>query len=282
MMKLNQIKVLRRLIIPLMHRLHVGDITIQHHWTHDKLTLHFFKHREYWYQGKDRKDATMTLLPALIRKGDYVIEIGGHIGYISLYLAHLVGLQGRVTVFEPGPDNLPYLHKNTAADPRLSVVEQAVTDYVGTARLYIDQLSGQNSSLIADYKILKANQEHAYLGSDVPSFVEVSCTTLDDFLNQVPEMAPAFIKIDVEGAELQVLKGMSETLKTPHLALMVEVHENAAAVFALLRDCGFLMFDSHQQPITTAQSVTGNIFCLKGDDDRLEVFSPRPQLRPQG
>jgi FkbM family methyltransferase len=275
MLKLNQIKVLRRLIIPLLHRLHVGDITIQHHWTHDQFTLHFFTHKEYWYQGKDRKHETMLLLQALIRKGDYVIEIGGHIGYISLYLAHLVGLQGRITVFEPGPDNLPYLQKNTAADPRISVVEKAVTDYIGTARLYIDKLSGQNNSLIADYKILMENQEHAYLGSEDANFVKVSCTTLDDFLNQVPETAPAFVKIDVEGAELQVLTGMKETLKAQNLALMVEVHENAAAVFSLLRDCGFLMFDQKKHPIAAAQDVKGNIFCLKGHDDRLEVFSPR-------
>jgi len=275
MLKLNQITVLRRLIIPLLQRINLGDITIQHHWTHDKFTLHFFKHREYWYQGKDRKRETMLLFPALIKKGDYVIEIGGHIGYISLYFAHLVGPQGRITIFEPGPDNLPYLQINTAADPRISVVEKAVTDYVGAARLYIDKLSGQNNSLIADYKILKENQELAYLDSGDASFIEVSCTTLDDFLNQVPETVPAFVKIDVEGAEFQVLKGMRETLKAKDLALMVEVHENAAEVFSLLRDRGFLMFDAKRQPIEAAKDVKGNIFCLKGNDDRLEVFSPR-------
>jgi FkbM family methyltransferase len=275
MMKLNQITLLRRLIIPLLQYFNLGDITIRHHWTNDQFTLHFFKHKEYWYQGKKRKLETMLLFSDLIKEGDYVIEIGGHIGYISLYLAHLVGPKGRITVFEPGPDNLPYLQKNTAADPRISLVKKAVTDYVGTAKLYIDKLTGQNNSLIADYRILKENTKLAYIDSGDASFIEVPCTTLDNFLNQVQTIFPSFVKIDVEGAEFHVLNGMRETLKTKDLALMVEVHENLEEVFLLLRDSGFLMFDPKRNPIKDAKDVRGNIFCIKKNDARMEVFSHR-------
>jgi FkbM family methyltransferase len=56
----------------------------------------------------------MTSLGKLIRSGETIVEIGGHIGYLSIYLSDLVGPQGRVYVFEPGPNNIPYIRKNIA------------------------------------------------------------------------------------------------------------------------------------------------------------------------
>jgi predicted methyltransferase len=66
---------------------------------------HSFKHYTYWYDGERREQTTMELFAKLINPGDVVVEVGGHIGYIAVYFSHLVGKQGRVVVFEPGPNN---------------------------------------------------------------------------------------------------------------------------------------------------------------------------------
>ncbi len=77
-MNLANVKLLRRLILPLFARLNPGDITITHHFTGDKVFLHSFKHKGYWFYGKNREKDTMELFRRLIRPADTIIEIGGH------------------------------------------------------------------------------------------------------------------------------------------------------------------------------------------------------------
>jgi FkbM family methyltransferase len=272
MKKSNQ-SFLRRLIIPILKRINFGDITIRHHWTGEKVTLHSFKHRNYWYRGKSREIESMLLFPEFVRKGDFVVEIGGHIGYISLYFAHLVGNEGQVTVFEPGPNNLFYLLKNTNSNSRISLVEKAVTDHTGMTKFYVEDLTGQNNSLLSNYGVLERNKHAAGVSSLEVEVVEVPCTTLDDFLLRTQLPDPAFVKIDVEGAELNVLNGMKDTLKNKDIALMVEVTENPDEVFSLLIDAGFQLFTANKICVDDSTEMTGNVFCVKGNDDRIRGFS---------
>src|SRR5690349_12289207 len=110
-MKLNEIGLLRRILIPLLNRWSPGDITLRHHWTGESVRLHSFRHKGYWYHGRRREEETMRLFSQLLKPGDSVIEVGGHIGYISLYFKALVE-HGDVFVFEPGANNLPYIRQN--------------------------------------------------------------------------------------------------------------------------------------------------------------------------
>ena len=70
----------------------------------------------------------MTLCARLIRDGDVVFDVGGHIGYMALYFASLVGAGGRVFSFEPGSSNLPYIRANVerATHKNVVLVEQAI------------------------------------------------------------------------------------------------------------------------------------------------------------
>jgi len=273
MKRIYQIRFLRRLILPILGRINPGDITIHHHWTGDTFTLHSFQHKGYWYHGKKRKQETMLRYSDLIRKGDFVVEIGAHIGYVSLYFAHLIGPGGQLIVFEPGPNNLPYLWKNVTSNSRISIVEKAVTDYVGSARFYVDNLTGQNSSLLEGHDALVSRKQVPHVDSSEESVIEVPCTRLDDFLLRAQLPPPSFVKIDVEGAELSVLDGMKAILGKDDIVLMVEVTENAPDVFALLRDAGFYMFRPKKSPVNESKDMRGNIFCIKGKDDRMRIFS---------
>jgi len=265
----------RRFAVSLLKHINLGDITIRHHWTNDKIKLHSFKHKGYWYHGKKRELESMEIFSELIQKGDHVAEIGGHIGYMSLYFAHLIGADGHLVVFEPGPNNLPYLRGNTSLKPHISIVEEAVADYSGTATLHVENLTGQNNSLLENYRVLEANKKAAGWESVENTSVEVSCTTFDDYLQRTKLPIPRFVKIDVEGAELVVIKGMTKTLNQGEapIAMMIEVTENSADAYSLLVDAGFQIFLPSKVPVNDSSMMKGNVFCLKADDDRISVFT---------
>ncbi len=113
-MALHKLPLLRRLAIPLLRRVNLGDVTIKHHWTGDPLRLHSFKHKGYWYFGKRREWQNMQRFAELLGPGDRVIDVGGHIGYLSLYFSKLVGPSGHVYTLEPGANNLVYTRANLA------------------------------------------------------------------------------------------------------------------------------------------------------------------------
>src|ERR1700676_1731799 len=92
---------LKRLFLPVFQRINPGDITIAHHWTSDRIRLHSFKHKTYWFHGRNRKRNSMEQLARFISHGDCVLDVGGHIGYTAVYLSYLVGGTGRVYTFEP-------------------------------------------------------------------------------------------------------------------------------------------------------------------------------------
>ena len=81
---------------------------------------------------------------------------------------------------------------------------------------------------MSDYSRFDENLANAGLcGQLTKSVVQVDCTTLDEFVATLTAPPPSFIKIDVEGAELAVLRGMQQTLRAENVALMVEVTEQA-------------------------------------------------------
>jgi FkbM family methyltransferase len=270
--RLHEIRALRRLVLPTLKALNPGNIKVRHHWTGDPVTLDAFRHKGYWYHGKSRERQSMQLFSELIRPGDAVLEVGGHIGYLSLYFASLVGQTGKVVVLEPGPNNLRYLRENVAAKPWVTVVECAACNYVGAAELHTENLTGQNNTLLERYATRVANEERSFIADVGADVVTVACTTVDALLQQPEQVPPSFVKIDVEGAELAVLQGMTQTLASSRLALMVEVTEKSAEVSELLLDAGYRLFSEGKQSIVRGGRLHGNVFCLKPEDVRVNRF----------
>lgn len=75
----------------------------------------------------------MKKFSELISSGDTVVEIGGHIGFISQYFSQLVGEEGKVIVFEPGSNNLQYIKKNILGKDNIYLEQMAISDRSGTA-----------------------------------------------------------------------------------------------------------------------------------------------------
>ena len=175
-----------------------------------------------------------------VKPGDTVIEIGGHIGFVTLHLRKLVGEHGSVVVFEPGPNNLPYLHANVAPFPNIHIVEAACGDRNGMVNFWVENLTGQNNSLMPSYASYLQNKERAFVPSKSEK-IRVSMMTLDTFVKE-NGLVPSLVKIDVEHAEHMVLKGARGSLTKYRPALIMEV-EDRAPVEELLAQLGYKVFD---------------------------------------
>ena len=248
----------RRLLLPIFAKINPGDITIKNHYTGDALRLHSFQHKGYWFYGRRREAATMGLFQRLIKPGTVVAEVGGHIGYITQFFAGLAGPSGKVFVFEPGPNNLPYLRANVGSLPCVEIIEAGVGSSSGEATLYMESLTGQNNSFVSQFGGLSANARAAGVHPDVQP-VTVEMTTLDAFF-EPRDKFPEFIKVDVEGYELAVLQGSTELLETARPMLMVELQANYSDLEDVATTRNYQVFDEALAPYDWSNPQAGNTF----------------------
>ncbi len=258
-MSLSRNHWLRKLVLPIFHRLNPGDITIRHHYTGDPVRLHSFKHKGYWWYGRQREAETMETFRQLLSPGDEVLEVGAHIGYVALWLSHLVGPQGQVHTFEPGDNNLPYVRRNVAGYANITLVEKAVGNQCTTMQLYTESLTGQNNSLLANFEGLALNEQNSVPAHVRP--VEVDVVSLDSYSHAM-SVRPRLIKIDVEGFECEVLEGAQNLLKTTQPIVMVEVQRRHQDVFELLNDLGYSLVGLDGSTVLKAEDLKLNTFCF--------------------
>lgn len=257
-MGISSVKRLRRIFIPLLKKLNPGKISIKHHYTGNKFVLDAFVHKGYWYYGKKREVETMERFRDFITPGSTIVEVGGHIGYISVFFSYLAGDKGRVIVFEPGNNNLPYIKENVSKLKNVMLIEKAVSDSNGTAKFYTENLSGQNNSLKPGYG--KSVEKMSYVKKE-ETVIEVETITLDTYFANT-NIKPDFIKIDIEGAEDMAINGMKGTMSTAMPMLMIEITKNRQEVFALLKRSGYALFSpTSNTPIDEVEHY-GNTFCL--------------------
>jgi len=265
--------VLRRFFLSALRMMNPGDITIKHHWVPlRKLVLHSFKHKGYWWHGKKREQETIDKFYKLISQGDTVIEVGGHIGYFSIIYSSLAGDNGKLFVFEPGKNNLNYTEKNLAPLENVTLIKKAVSNENGTVEFYLENLTGQNNSILKDYHQLEGNIKASGLDNINIEHVKVSCITLDTFVEESIQDKVNFIKIDIEGAELLALKGAAKVLKEHSPNMMIEVTSDAAEVFDILTSLEYLLFTPSGTKIVEPNDLAGNIFCLNSEETGATLF----------
>lgn len=234
-----KIRILRLIFIPLLKK-----FNFEFKWKHDitkrPFYLKLFDHKGYWYYGKNREKEELFFFNKLILKDSCVLEVGTHIGYLTQYFEDLVGSEGRVLAVEPTQSSLHYLKKNVRSNT--TVIEKAASSKNGQAKFFVEEFGGFTNSLVEESTLSNNNSliSSQSVSSNVSS-VLIETDTLDNICSQ-NNFVPNFIKIDVEGAEYDVLKGASNTLKNAN-ALMVEVSRNKNDVFNLLADFGFNQID---------------------------------------
>lgn len=160
---------------------------------------------------------------AELRDGDKVFDVGAHFGYVALVMASCVGSSGHVVCFEPDPVAYRTLCSNVelnAASVKASITKLpvAVSATAGLATFSRGVHSTRG-------KLSEAGD------------VEVEVVTLDHALERFG--LPRLVKVDVEGAEVDVLKGSDELLRTRATVFVVETHSKA------LNDTCTQIFDSY-------------------------------------
>ena len=154
------------------------------------------------------------------KQGDIVVDIGAHIGRYTIIGSKRVGAQGKVVAIEAHPGNFEMLNRNIKLNQLTNVISLNYAAYSKETkiRLYVP---GEESGYTV-YNTIMSNRA----GTE-ENFVEVNANTLDYLLqlNQIRQEQVKWIKIDVEGAELEVLKGAQNVLsKSKDIALLIEVH----------------------------------------------------------
>jgi FkbM family methyltransferase len=160
----------------------------------------------------EREAAFMKVLRQEMEEGMAAIDIGANIGYVALVMAELVGPSGRVFAFEPHPRNYSILIKNIEAN-----------GYAGFVFPY--QMGISNTSGVSTFHISNASNLHSIsYTKHTKTSMYIKVSTLDDFMKD--KGYPNFIKMDIEGHEVEALEGMYDTLRSakPPVKILMEVH----------------------------------------------------------
>jgi FkbM family methyltransferase len=141
-----------------------------------------------------------------IEAGQQVLDIGASVGYYTLLAARLVGSRGHVYAFEPDPTNLAFLQGHVTQNrfSQVTVLPCALNEQAGTARFGGGTGTG-TSRLCAD------------------GAIEVTVRRLDDVVREL-ELTPDCLKIDVEGAEVGVLKGGEQAIRKYRPTIFLSTH----------------------------------------------------------
>jgi FkbM family methyltransferase len=167
-------------------------------------SLYLWMHRR-GFMGK----AEQAIMARLVKPGMTVVDVGANVGLYTLFMAGLVGPGGRVIAFEPDPDLAALLRDNCAANGAANVEAHPAALGSSADRLILHRLT------------LNSGENH--LGSQGRSAfrrpVEVDVAAFDSLL---PGVRPDFVKVDVQGWELNVLRGMEATLRESEALVYLE------------------------------------------------------------
>lgn len=196
----------------------------------ETVSMNFLRHGcDPGQTGHDR------VFSRLVRPGDIVFDIGANLGYTMLLFSSLTGPRGKVIAVEPGSRAFAMLARNAEQRPNVRLIRAAASDCVGEAVFY--------EAAMSDLSSLDRISGAAEI--DVPTI------TVDRIADE--EGSPALVKIDVEGHEAGVLRGMA--------GLMGSDRPPMITFEALTRE----LRDESIATITASARHEGRFFRIMGD-----------------
>ena len=169
-------------------------------------------------------------------EGALVFDLGANIGLVTYALATAIGPTGSVISFEPDPGSLEYLRRNLARHhlDQVTVIEQAIAPVAGKLEFFAE---GTITSGLASAR------KDSVMTQSMGSVITIDATTLTAAI--AAHGMPSWIKMDIEGAEIDVIAGSRDVLREglPHMVIdtshVVGTHTTAARVEALLSEIGY-------------------------------------------
>ena len=167
-----------------------------------------------------REPIEVEMTRSYLRPGDTILDVGANLGYYVLLEGEAIGPKGKILAVEPSPENVHILKKNVELNnmgSQVEVVEGGISDENGTAEIQISKWSNLHSFTVA----------HEFVSSKVERGLEVNTYRLDDLIEEKGIKAEDvnMIRMDVEGHEVKVMKGMSKILDSAkNLTVIMEIH----------------------------------------------------------
>jgi FkbM family methyltransferase len=163
------------------------------------------------------ENGTAKALAGLIGPGAIVLDIGANVGAHTLPLAHLVGSKGKVYAFEPTQYAFRKLTHNLALNPEL--INRVVAEQIRLTR------PGANDpgQIYSSWKVVGEEPRHQKHLGIAKSTEGARSVTLDEYWKNTGLQKLDFIKLDVDGFEVEVLKGGINTLKLFHPPICLEL-----------------------------------------------------------
>lgn len=146
-----------------------------------------------------------------LKEGMTFVDIGPNVGYYTLLGSRCVGTSGKVVALEPDPDVLAILRRNIEINRvgNVQLIHGAASESCGRAKLGRARSSSYCTGLYCE---------------DAVDWIDVPRYSLDALINELGIGAVDLVKLDVEGAELEVIEGMSQLLRVNHPRLIMELH----------------------------------------------------------
>ena len=179
-------------------------------------------------------------------EGGTFVDVGAHIGFMSLCAARIVGPEGNVVAIEPVPENSAAVRRNAELNGfgHIRVIEAAASSRAGEAEL------------ITVSDTLWTRLDHV---GDHPLAVgrsPVRTVALDDLVEAGDVAVPDVVKIDVEGAELEVLAGMRGLLAQRRTTVICEMHDTNLGFTELMTELGYRVVNlDGSRPIPEARGT---------------------------
>lgn len=190
-----------------------------------KMRLHFPEEAGVWLG--EHEPEVQRAIAAVVRPGWVVFDVGAAIGVFALGAAKLAGDGGRVVAFEADPVQAARLSEHVSAnglDSAVTVVHAAVWSNREAASIGFrcgEKMRTQGGVEAEGYRPILGRGE----------LIEVPATSLDAYCAEMGA-TPRLIKIDVEGGEIEVLRGAEETIARSRPLIVAEIHSVEARDFA--------------------------------------------------
>jgi FkbM family methyltransferase len=217
---------------------------------------------------------TTVIAQHMLKPGMVVVDIGAHVGYYTRMFSRCVGSEGKVFAFEPHPDNRALLQQNVRTFPNVSVLPYAVGDTPGTS-VFFESAVGSGSHSLIESRYPHARELH------------VEKVSLDSFFTD-QGVTVNFMKIDVEGAEHEVLDGGTRLLSSTHAPdMLIEFSPSIitsrglapASLLTKLQGFGYTLYMIDEErhtliPLETFPTVEAFVSSVKKVANLLATKSP--------
>jgi len=218
--------------------------------------------------GIKSHDAEIRLtkfLAVQLKGGDTFIDIGAHYGYYSLLASVLVGENGHVYAVEASLHSYEILRANTVHATNITTYHNAAGETPGEITFY------EYPGPFAEYNtIVKDAYEGAAWFKKVKQTINKVQTIVLDNLIADNEISKAIIKIDVEGGELSVIKGLSQSLREKDLTIVME--------YLLSKD----LHSPHHQAVEFMTEQAYNVYAIDKDGVIVPVTNVDQYLEKSG